>query len=84
MRSRLLVQEASAEHLPLGVPVASPLGVTDAVIEVLFFEGCPHYQPLRINGVDIDPNLSDREEYGLSHLQNGGRPPRPDMLRSAS
>jgi hypothetical protein len=86
------------------------LGAVDPepLIEVLFFEGCPHYQPLvsrlrqllqtsnidieiveremitdemsveqrfrgsptvRINGVDVDPTLSDREEYGLScHL----------------
>jgi hypothetical protein len=75
------------------------------VIEVLFFEGCPHYHALlsrlrqllrtsnidaelierevvtderaveqrflgsptvRINGVDIDPSLSDRGDYGLS------------------
>jgi hypothetical protein len=83
------------------------LGAVDSrpVIEVLFFEGCPHYQLLlsrlrqllhtshidaelierevitdqmavehrflgsttvRINSVDIDPNLSDRDEYGLS------------------
>jgi hypothetical protein len=81
------------------------LGAVDSrpVIEVLFFEGCPHYQLLlsrlrqllhtshidaelierevitdqmavehrflgsptvRINSVDIDPNLSDRDEYG--------------------
>jgi hypothetical protein len=79
------------------------LGAVDPepLIEVLFFEGCPHYQPLlsrlrqllqtsnidieiveremitdemsveqrfrgsptvRINGVDVDPTLSDREE----------------------
>ena len=75
------------------------------VVEVLFFKGCPHYQPLvsrlrellhthnvdaelierevitdemaveqrflgsptvRINGVDVDRSLSDRDEYGLS------------------